>query len=358
MTSQRNTAAAGDSKSGALQIEKGRILALGESSEQKLQLPPYQKDAESYQIQEWEAVFAREFLASDNCGDINGDGMVNADDLNIVGLSKNLKKIADDSKKDSISVLFIFDKLSTYKQEVVHGFHQEIKDKTEETMLVFNQDLDLFEYFINENLGRFDYYIISPHFHLDEASQKRAAKILRRIPNHKLIMIDKWIPEVPGNYGAVYQDFENDAANGLHEGLEKLKKMGKLNVITLPSSLYGPVICKKIATFCKENGIKVNFLSEAPKDIHKGDAFLMLNSQLDSGLIALWENANACGLKVGEDYCIISYNETQIDAIVLNGLTTISTDFAEMGREAARMINDRKMWKTHCPFGMNKRNTF
>lgn len=266
--------------------------------------------------------------------------------------------VADDSKKDSISVLFIFDKLSTYKQEVVHGFHQEIKDKTEETMLVFNQDLDLFEYFINENLGRFDYYIISPHFHLDEASQKRAAKILRRIPNHKLIMIDKWIPEVPGNYGAVYQDFENDAANGLHEGLEKLKKMGKLNVITLPSSLYGPVICKKIATFCKENGIKVNFLSEAPKDIHKGDAFLMLNSQLDSGLIALWENANACGLKVGEDYCIISYNETQIDAIVLNGLTTISTDFAEMGREAARMINDRKMWKTHCPFGMNKRNTF
>lgn len=266
--------------------------------------------------------------------------------------------VADDSKKDSISVLFIFDKFSTYKQEVVHGFHQEIKDKTEETMLVFNQDLDLFEYFINENLGRFDYYIISPHFHLDEASQKRAAKILRRIPNHKLIMIDKWIPEVPGNYGAVYQDFENDAANGLHEGLEKLKKMGKLNVITLPSSLYGPVICKKIAVFCKENGIKVNFLSEAPKDIRKGDAFLMLNSQLDSGLIALWENANACGLKVGEDYCIISYNETQIDAIVLNGLTTISTDFAEMGREAARMINDRKMWKTHCPFGMNKRNTF
>lgn len=266
--------------------------------------------------------------------------------------------VADDSKKDSISVLFIFDKLSTYKQEVVHGFHQEIKDKTEETMLVFNQDLDLFEYFINENLGRFDYYIISPHFHLDEASQKRAAKILRRIPNHKLIMIDKWIPEVPGNYGAVYQDFENDAANGLLEGLGKLKALGKLNVITLPSSLYGPVISKNVKSFCEENGIKVKFLSEAPKDIRKGDAFLMLNSQLDSGLIALWENANACGLKVGEDYCIISYNETQIDAIVLNGLTTISTDFAEMGREAARMINDRKMWKTHCPFGMNKRNTF
>ena len=84
----------------------------------------------------------------------------------------------------------------------------------------------------------------------------------------------------------------------------------------------------------------------------------MLNSQLDSGLIALWEKGNAAGLKPGEDYHLISYNETQIDAIVLNGLTTISTDFLEMGREAARMINERRMWKKHCGFGMNRRNTF
>lgn len=46
------------------------------------------------------------------------------------------------------------------------------------------------------------------------------------------------------------------------------------------------------------------------------------------------------------------------DRVVLNGLTTISTDFNEMGREIARMINDRTLWKTHIRFKMNKRSTF
>lgn len=67
---------------------------------------------------------------------------------------------------------------------------------------------------------------------------------------------------------------------------------------------------------------------------------------------------NAKGLKVGTDYHIISYNDSPVDRVVLNGLTTISADFNEMGREIARMINDRTLWKTHIRFKMNKRSTF
>ena len=44
--------------------------------------------------------------------------------------------------------------------------------------------------------------------------------------------------------------------------------------------------------------------------------------------------------------------------VVLGGLTTISADFSEMGRLAARMILDRSLSKIHCPFGMTRRSTF
>ena len=57
-----------------------------------------------------------------------------------------------------------------------------------------------------------------------------------------------------GNFGAAYQDFENDVAAGLEQGLRKLKTIGKLNVITLPTSLYGSLIQRKISEFCRENG--------------------------------------------------------------------------------------------------------
>ena len=228
--------------------------------------------------------------------------------------------------------------------------------KSEDTILLFNQDITLFEYFINENLGRYDYYIVSPHFSLDPNVQEKAMKIIKRIPNQKLIMVDRLMPGMIGNFGAAYQDFENDVAAGLEQGLRKLKTIGKLNVITLPTSLYGSLIQRKISEFCQENGIKVEFMSCAPEKVRKGDAFLVLTSQLDPGLISLVDNAK--GMTVGTDYYIISYNDSPIDRVVLNGLTTISTDFNEMGREIARMVNAKTLWKKHIDFKMNKRNTF
>lgn len=264
--------------------------------------------------------------------------------------------VADTSAKSAISVLFLIDRFSVYKQEIVHGFHQELKGRSEDTILLHNQDIGIFEYFINENLGKFDWYVVLPHFSLDKTVQERARKIIKRIPNHKLIMADHLMSGMAGNFGAAYQDFENDVYSGLEQGAEKLEKIGNLKVIAMPTSLYWPVIKKKVTGFCQEHGIDVKFLSEAPSTVRKGDAFLILTSQLDSGLIALVDNAK--GLKVGTDYHIISYNDSPVDRVVLNGLTTISTDFNEMGREIARMINDRTLWKTHIRFKMNKRSTF
>lgn len=266
--------------------------------------------------------------------------------------------VTDGSCKNSISVLFLFDKFSTYKQEIVRGFHDTLTGRSEDTILLFNQDLRIFEYFVNENLGKFDYYIVSPHFSLDGASQKKACKIVSRIPNHKLIMIDRWLSEIPGNYGAAYQDFASDAYEGLLQGADRFRDINCLRVITLPNSLYGPVIQDSVRKFVTELGVNVEFIYDTPGTISKGDVFLVLNGQLDSGLIALVDRANELGLAVGQDYFIISYNDSPVDKVVLNGLTTISTDFFGMGQEAARMINEKKMWKKHIPFGMNRRLTF
>lgn len=62
--------------------------------------------------------------------------------------------MADTSAKSAISVLFLIDRFSVYKQEIVHGFHQELKGRSEDTILLHNQDIGIFEYFINENQRR------------------------------------------------------------------------------------------------------------------------------------------------------------------------------------------------------------
>ena len=266
---------------------------------------------------------------------------------------------ADLQKVGLPKVLAIFDKFSVYKQILFNAFAESLSGKAEVTIVNHNQSLDLLQYYLDNYLDSFDYYVVTPHFPLDPDSQARAVKQLSRIPNRKLIMLDHVLSGYTGNnYGAVYQDFENDIYDGLNQGIKAQRHISKLRVITLPTSLYGPCIRKGVDRFSKEHGVLVEYLNSAPKDINKGDTFLVLNSQRDAGLVSLTHAIHEAKLAIGDDVQIISYNESEMDELILGGLTTVSTDFALMGRMAADMIINRHMEKIHCPFRMNMRFTF
>ena len=255
-------------------------------------------------------------------------------------------------------VLVIFDKLSLYKQILFNAFAEALTSKAEITIVNHNQSIDLLTYYLNNYLDNFDYYVVTPHFPLDEETQQRVYKQIARIPNRKLIMLDRLLPDYTGNFGAVYQDFENDIYAGLSQGQDLQIRTKRLRVITLPTSLYGAYIQNGVKQFVKEKNIPVEYLTAAPKDIHPGDTFLVLNSQLDAGLVALAHEIKTSGLKLGQEVRIISYNEYDMYELILGGLTTVSADWREMGRLAAGMIMDRHMEKIHCPFRMIRRSTF
>ena len=255
-------------------------------------------------------------------------------------------------------VLVLFDKLSIYKEVLYNSLAEELGENADITILTHNQNLELFTYYLDTYLDKFDYYVISPHFPLDEKTQQAAVKLISRVPNRKLIMVDHWLNNYQGNYGAVYQDFENDVYEGLKQGLDKLKSTAGLQVITLPSSLYGSMVTKGVEKFSAEFDIPVSFMHSAPDQIQPNSTYLILTSQLDSGLAALARKIKAQNLEVGKDIFLISYNEFDLNEVVMNGLTTISTDFKQMGRTAAAMILEKRSWKTHCDFKMTRRNTF
>lgn len=255
-------------------------------------------------------------------------------------------------------ILVLFDKLSVIKEELFNSLSSALGDNAEITILLHNQNTDLFAYYLNESLDRYDYYLVSPHFPLDDKTQAVVRKLMARIPNRKLIMIDYWLQNYIGNYGAVYQDYENDIYEGLKQGLDKLRTTSCLRVIILPSSLYGSRISKGVERFCIEHEIHYEFLNSAPDEISPNETFLVLNAQLDSGLTSLAKKIRARGLEIGKDVFIISYNEYALNEVVLNGLTTVSTDFRQMGLTAAMMILNRKIWKAHCDFNMIRRSTF
>lgn len=266
--------------------------------------------------------------------------------------------VAEISLSSKPKVLVLFDKLSIYKEVLYNSLAEELGEHADITILTHNQNIELFTYYLDTYLDKFDYYVISPHFPLDEKTQQAAVKLISRVPNRKLIMIDHWLESYQGNYGAVYQDFENDVYEGLKQGLDKIRTTSGLQVITLPSSLYGSMVTKGVERFCNEFEIPVSFMHSTPDQILPNATYLILTSQLDSGLAAFARKVKAQNLAVGKDVFVISYNEFDLNEVVLNGLTTISTDFKQMGRKAAAMILEKRSWKEHCDFKMTRRSTF
>ncbi|MEO6329449.1 MAG: transcriptional regulator, partial [Ginsengibacter sp.] len=72
-------------------------------------------------------------------------------------------------------------------------------------------------------------------------------------------------------------------------------------------------------------------------------------------LVVLIEKIIESKLKVGHEVGVISYNETPLKKIILNGITTISTDFEAMGIETARIIQENELRHVHVPFSLRVR---
>ena len=193
---------------------------------------------------------------------------------------------------------------------------------------------------------------------MDTDSQMRVGKLLSRVPNRKLLQLDFCNPYVKGKFGAVYQDFFLDPVKGLEGGLDRLKASGHLKVVILPSSRYGCWVLDGVKEFCARNSITLEVQNSLKGQITKGDVFLILTGRLSNELAEFDILLQEKGLKIGTDIGLISYNDVPLNAVVLGGLTTISTDFVKMGETAASMILGGKMFKVHNDFRMIRRKTF
>lgn len=65
---------------------------------------------------------------------------------------------------------------------------------------------------------------------------------------------------------------------------------------------------------------------------------------MEDDLVKLIDKIITAQLVVGKDVGVISYNETPLKKLILNGITTISTDFKMIVEKAAELVltNSRK----------------
>ncbi|SDF66162.1 GntR family transcriptional regulator [Chitinophaga filiformis] len=252
-----------------------------------------------------------------------------------------------------LRILLIFNKISNYKKQVYNSFVKALGDNVFVDLHIHHHSVPLFENLINNHLGDYDYYVIMPHFYEQPG---KVLEILRKIPSEQLILLDKDLQELTGNYGTVYQNFEKDIYEALHEALPVLKKYDSLVFVNPGITPYPMEIEKGFRYFCRMQDFNFSVIEgiEMYTPVSKGQAYIIIEETDLVNLVKICRNEQ---LTIGKDVGIVSYNETLLKEILLDGITVISTDHEQMGAAAARMITDKKQERIKNPFKLILRNS-
>lgn len=252
----------------------------------------------------------------------------------------------------TLKIFLMFNKLSPHKKIIYDSLVSTLGDKAAVDFYIYNNDLGLFRKLLENSKNDYHYYVILPHF---IEGGETAHKIINTLPKEKLILLDKIIPGVNGQFGAVYELFEEDIFSALKEALPQLEKYQTIKIIFPENSYYPEEIVKGFISFCTEYAFDYKVVHDiSTETLSKGEAYINL---MDNDLVVLIERIIESGLQVGNEIGVISYNETPLKKIILNGITTISTDFEAMGMETAKIIQGTNLRHVHIPFRLRLRSS-
>ena len=220
--------------------------------------------------------------------------------------------------KNDIKVFLLFNKLSAHKKIIYDSFVKTLGENASIDFYIYNNDFSFFKRLLAQAGKHYSHFVIIAHF---LESGENAYEILNTIPKEKLVLLDKLVPGVSGDVSAVYENFERDIYGALEKALESLKKYDVLKIIVPFNTYFPDEIVKGFKKFCHEYAFGCAVINSISKEaIEKGTAYISL---MEDDLVTLIEKIKDSKLKMGKDIGVISYNETPLKKLILQGITTL-----------------------------------
>lgn len=250
----------------------------------------------------------------------------------------------------TLKIFLLFNKLSSHKKIIYDAFIKALGDHVAVDFYIYNNDFNLFKKLLSNKKEDYSHYVIIPHF---MEGHDHVHEVINLIPKEKLVILDKLVPGVSGEYAAVYENFENDIYNALDQAREHLGKYHTIKIIMPKRSYYPVEILKGFYRFCQQYAFTSKVVNQIlTEEIAEGEVYINL---MEDDLVILIERLINMKLKLGKDVGVISYNETPLKKIILDGITTISTDFRQMGEMTAKLILENSKEHLEVPFHLTLR---
>ena len=247
-------------------------------------------------------------------------------------------------------VLLVFDRLTAYKEELYDSFKEALKKEGSEQIFFHHNNPKMFQTIIDGAVGEYSEYVIMP---LDSPGSDQ---LLAKLPQNKVFILDQGRKKFKNSYPYVCQDFERDIYRILKKNAFLVTKYKRMSLVIRHLKSHYKEIATGFKDFCKQLPIDFEVVSDIKSfEIRPSDAFVVVD---DRDLEFLVRYSIDKQMVLGSDLGIVSYNETPLKGIVASGITTITTDFSQMGKSMAEMILNHQNLKIDNPFIINLRNSF
>ncbi len=268
----------------------------------------------------------------------------------IISVSGRGYYVEDANFKKNIKVFLLFNKLSAHKKIIYDSFVSALGPDAAIDFYIYNNDFTIFKKGIQNRRTDYSHFVIIPHF---LEGGENVSEIINTLPKDKLILLDKKIAGINGEYTAIYENFEKDIYGALNEVKDHLSKYHTLKLIFPEKSYFPDEIIQGFQKFCHQFAFNQKIVNDISTEvILPGEVYVNL---MEDDLVSLIEKIGSLNLVIGKDVGVISYNETPLKKLLLNGITTISTDFKLMGSLAAEMIKKKLHEHHEVPFYISLR---
>ncbi len=244
-------------------------------------------------------------------------------------------------------IFLLFDELNVFKEDLYTSFLGHLNDRTTVDIYFHHFNYQVYKELITSAAGRYSAYIIMP------ATFNNSKDVIRQLPADKVYILDRLKSDLE-DYPVIYQDFEQDVYDGMVAGKALFCKYEKL-IMVFPGGKEPDERVTGFIRFCTETASHYEIIRSVEKrNVQKGEAYLVVS---DRNLVRIVKNAVSMNLQLGHDVGLVSFNDTMLKEVVAGGITTISTDFVQMGKRLSDMVLNTQKIRIRNPSRLIVRNS-
>ena len=241
--------------------------------------------------------------------------------------------VATSKTEQSLKVALVLFGFDIFQETFYKTFRSGLGENIQLDIFFHHNNFAIFNNIIDSIKGKYGMYVIAA------MPDPKTEALLSELPTNRLLLVDRFI-ETEEDYSFLVQEFKESSYNAFVGLKDKIQKFEKVFFYFRKQSAEPPEILESFERFTNEytinSVVEKNYKVE---HLAKGNVYFTMHGA------ELWEmlkDAKNQGLEIGKDVGFFSHNDDIIKEILFDGITTFSTDFTAMGKEAANYVINHK----------------